>query len=91
MSAFVDEFAKRIKPIVDDAGWNGEWRVFKEFLHYLVELQLTKTDVVRYGSPSQDDVISRIPALVKFVNDYKVLNDAPGNLSVLKNWEVIIT
>lgn len=68
----VDEFAKRIKPILDDAGWNGEWRVFKEFLHYLVELQLTKTDVVRYGSPSQDDVISRIPALVKFVNDYKV-------------------
>lgn len=65
--------------------------MYKEFIHYVLELQLTKTDVVRYGSPSQDDIISRIPALVKFVNDYIVLNDAPGNLSVLKNWEVIIT
>lgn len=87
----VDEFAKRIKPILDAAGWNGKWKAYKEFLHYVLELQLTKTDVVRYGSPSQEDIISRIPDLVRFVNDYKVLNDALGNLSVLKNWDVIIT
>lgn len=87
----VDEFANRIKPILEAAGWDGEWRVFKEFLHYVLELQLTKTDVVRYGSPSQEDIISRIQALVRFVNDYKVFNDAPGNLCVLKDWNIIIT
>lgn len=86
----VNEFAEHIKLIMDNAGWNGEWRVFKEFFHYVLELQLSKTDVVRYRSPSQGDIISRIPALVRFVNDYKVLNDASGNLSVLKNWETII-
>ena len=37
----VDEFATRIKPILEAAGWNGEWRVFKEFLHYVLELQLS--------------------------------------------------
>ena len=57
----------------------------------MLELQLPKTDVVRYGSPSQEDIISRIQALIRFVNAYKVLNDAPGNLCVLKNWEVVIT
>ena len=50
---------------MENAGCNGEWRVFKEFLHYVLELQLTKTDVIRYGSPSQEDIISRIPALIK--------------------------
>lgn len=87
----VDEFATRIKPILEATGWNGEWRVFKEFLHYVLELQLTKTDVVRYGSPSQDDVISQIPALIRFVNDYKAFNDAPGDLCVMKDWNIIIT
>ena len=87
----VDEFATRIKPILEAAGWNGEWRVFKEFLHYVLELQLSKTDVVRYSSPSQGDIISRIPALVRFVNDYKAFNDAPGDLCVMKDWNIIIT
>lgn len=84
------EFAKSIKPILDAAGWDGGWRVYKEYLHYVLELQLTKTDVVRYGSPSQDDVISQISALVRFVNDYKVLNDASGNLCVMKDWNIVI-
>lgn len=86
-----NEFANRIKPILENVGWNGEWRVYKEFIHYVLELQLTKTDVVRYGSPSQNDIISIIPVLIRFVNDYRILNDAPGNLRILKNWEIIIT
>ena len=65
--------------------------MYKEFIHYVLELQLTKTDVVRYGSPSQNDIISIIPVLIRFVNDYRILNDAPGNLRILKNWEIIIT
>lgn len=84
------EFAQRIKPVLESVAWTNNWRVYKEFLHYVLELQLTKTDVVRYGSPSQDDVISQIPALIRFVNDYKVLNDAPGNLCVMKDWNIVI-
>lgn len=84
------EFAQRIKPVLESAGWTNNWRVYKEFLHYVLELHLTKTDVVRYGSLSQDDVISLIPALVRFVNDYQVLNDAPGNLCVMKDWNIVI-
>lgn len=84
------EFAQRIKPVLESAGWTNNWRVYKEFLHYVLELQLSKTDVVRYRSPSQGDIISRIPALVRFVNDYKVLKDAPGNLCVMKDWNIVI-
>ena len=84
------EFAQRIKPVLESAGWTNNWRVYKEFLNYVLELQLTKTDVVRYGSPSQEDIISQIPALVRFVNNYKVLNDAPGNLCVMKDWNIVI-
>ena len=104
----VDEFATRIKPILEAAGWIrqshnlpvGEVRTDgKTFFDVYVEggivrvleLQLSKTDVVRYSSPSQGDIISRIPALVRFVNDYKAFNDAPGDLCVMKDWNIIIT
>lgn len=87
----VAEFAKRLKPILENAGWNGEWNVYKEFLQYVLVLQLTKTDAVRYKSPSQDDIISRFPTLVSFIDNYNILNSADGRLSVSKYWYNIIT
>lgn len=86
----VAEFAKRLKPILENAGWNGEWNVYKEFLQYVLVLQLTKTDAVRYKSTSQDDIISRIPTLVSFIENYNILNSADGHLSVSKYWHNII-
>ncbi len=86
----VADFAKRLKPILENAGWNGEWNAYKEFLQYVLVLQLTKTDAVRYQSPSQDDIISRIPTLVSFIENYNILNSAGGHLSVSKYWYNII-
>lgn len=87
----VAEFSKRLKPILENAGWNGEWNVYKEFLQYVLVLQLTKTDAVCYKSPTQDDIISRIPTLVSFIENYNILNSADGHLSVSKYWYNIIT
>ncbi len=86
----VADFAKRLKPILENARWNGEWNVYKEFLQYVLVLQLTKTDAVRYKSPSQDDIISRIPTLIDFIENYNILNSADGRLSVSKYWYNII-
>ena len=86
----VADFAKRLKPILENARWNGEWNVYKEFLQYVLVLQLTKTDAVRYKSPSQDDIISRIPTLIDFIENYNILNSAGGHLSVSKYWYNII-
>lgn len=86
----VADFAKRLKPILENARWNGEWNVYKEFLQYVLVLQLTKTDAVRYKSPSQDDIISRIPTLIDFIENYYILNSADGRLSVSKYWYNII-
>ena len=86
----VADFAKRLKPIPENARWNGEWNVYKEFLQYVLVLQLTKTDAVRYKSPSQDDIISRIPTLIDFIENYNILNSADGRLSVSKYWYNII-
>lgn len=87
----VAEFSKRLKPILENAGWNGEWNVYKEFLQYVLVLQLTKTDAVLYKSPSQDEIISRIPTLICFIDNYNILNSADGRLSVSKYWYNIIT
>lgn len=84
-------FANMVKPHIKNAGWNDQWRVYKEFCHFVLEFKLTNSDVIRYSSPDQDDIISIIPTLVNFVSNYKILQTGQGQLSVLKDWNIIIT
>ena len=82
------EFASQVKPHIEKAGWSGKWSVYKEFSNFVLELELSKTDIIRYSSSSRDEIISHIPTLVNFANDYKVLNDSNGYVSVLKDYNI---
>lgn len=84
-------FANIVKPHIENVGCKDQWRVYKEFCNFVMELQLTDTDLIRYSSSDQDDIISIIPALVNFANDYRVLNAGQGQFCVLKDWDIIIT